>query len=381
MSGRQKTPLYKTLSKTDEETVSAFEVVQRVVNIVLSAISEYDVRFSFSPVGKSSFLVVKGPAHFEILVTLKHLDSPQLELEEEGLPPGITLVHVLEESTLAKWRSQCGHSPNGRESLSVKLVCCSLSKLISMLIEDIGSFRSRNGLAEDICIANTSSEDVVSINIKLRSSSYTVELVPAIECTGLWPLCAHEWGNSTTSHWPNLLTKQEIIDGGIHLVAKQGKNDFHWRIWFCKAERNLLKFKKMAPKGKCLTAMKKVVFGKLACSFLSSYHLQTIMLHESVRLPNDSQWTIDKVGERLVSLLQSLVSFLRDRKCPHFFLSSLNLFQGIDGIVLESFAEKVQQIVEDPAELLGEMLTSRLSLDASSIKETDEEDSAQDTRL
>lgn len=340
-------PLFRTFSKSDDETVSAFEVVRKVTNVVLSAIAEYDEKFSFFPVHKSSFLVVKGATHFEIMITLKNLTARHVELDEQNLPPGLTLVNLSQDTTISKWKNFCGRAANGKESLSAKRVCSSFSKLITRLIEDIGSFRSRKGITEDINITNISTEDAVKVNIKLRSTSYVVELVPAIECCGLWPVCANEWRENTAHGWPKQETKKEIVKGGVHLVAKTTKNELHWRIWFCKAERSLLEFKKTQSKQKCLALIKKVIICDLECSILSSYHFQTVFLHECVKFPADGQWTDEKIEERKVSILQSLENCLQAHNCPHFFLPSLNLFGLITDAVLDSLAKKLRGFLQN----------------------------------
>lgn len=49
---------------------SPFELVESVVNILLSAVAQYDSKFSFQPVDASSFFTEKERNHFELLLFL-----------------------------------------------------------------------------------------------------------------------------------------------------------------------------------------------------------------------------------------------------------------------------------------------------------------------
>ena len=56
--------------RIQDSVEESFGLVRAVVNILLSAVANYDAKFSFHPVDSSSFFVAKAANHFELLVFL-----------------------------------------------------------------------------------------------------------------------------------------------------------------------------------------------------------------------------------------------------------------------------------------------------------------------
>lgn len=89
---------------------------------------------------------------------------------------------------------------------------------------------------------------------------------------------------------------------------------------------------------------------------LNNYHMKTLLLYECEKHPRETDWDEACLGDRLNGILLQLISCLQCRRCPHYFLPNLDLFQGKPHSALESAAKQTWRLAR-------EILTNPKSLD------------------
>ena len=343
--------LLPRLQAGNGKTVSAredFTLAQSVVNVLLSAVAKYDAKFSFQPVDSSSFFIEKEPNHFELLIFISSnsLRSAEIHLKEEGCVQGLTLIEMIENTrTQSNWKGLYRKSKSGKEYLSSKMMRSELSNLLSKLLTDMLYLQHYHGkTTQGVEVRNVSSEDVLSLEIKIRGLTLIVDLVVTIDCEGLWPVNRDSSKGEKYTEKANMKSKGKTVNCGIQLVSKAASLEYHWRIWFCKAERFELDFNRFPQKQNCFQLLKSFVYNELDCDFLKPYHLQTVLLHESAKFSDASEWTIRTLPLRFYGLINLLESFARDKLCPHFFTPSLNLFTEISSHNLRELCQKIKSL-------------------------------------
>lgn len=324
-------------------TCGNFYLAQSVINILLSAVAKYDAKFSFEPVDSSSFFIEKEPNHFELLIFISSnsLRSAEIHLKEDGCVQGLTLIEMRENTrTQSSWKGLCRKSKSGKEYLSSKVMRSELSDLLSKLLTDMLFLQHyHDKTIQGVEVRNISSEDAVSLEIKIRGLTLIVDLVVGIDCEGSWPV---NRDSSKGTEKAVTKSKGKTVNCGIQLVSKATSLEYHWRTWFCKAERFELNFKRFPQRQKCFQLLKSFVYNELDCDFLKPYHLQTVLLHESAKFSDDGQWTIQTLPLRFYGLINLLESFAREKFCPHFFTPSLNLFTEISSHNLRVLCQKIK---------------------------------------
>ncbi|CAB4029957.1 Hypothetical predicted protein [Paramuricea clavata] len=169
------------------------------------------------------------------------------------------------------------------------------------------------------------------------------DFVLAIKCDG-WPLCAQEW-LSRPRCWPNQDIVQAIVECGFHIVCKRSsEGDF--RLSYSNAEtiliQNLsdLQHKTYRAFKSFVSHFKNEWSSINIKNILCSYHLKTILLWYCEKSdPRD--WTEERIVGHLLSLIDDLISALKERNLPMYFMPKYNLMEQMDGST-----EVVEKIVE-----------------------------------
>ena len=344
--------LLKLQSSNESQTRvgESFSLVKSVVNILLSAVANYNARFSFRAVDSSSFFVEKATNHFELLVFVssQSLRPAEICFQGDGCQ-GLALIEMVQDTvTHRTWKSLCKKSKSGKEYLSSKMLRSELSNLLSRLLADMLHLQHyHDKTMQGIEIRNISSEDAVCLEIKIRGLTLIVDLVIAIDCEGLWPVqdfCRE--GQKLCKQISSTKSKGKPVNCGIQLVSKPTPMEYHWKIWFCKAERFELNFNRFPQRRRCFQLFKAFVYSELGCRFLKPYHLQTILLHESAKFSDEKHWTVEKLGDRFYGLVSLLETFVHDRSCPHFFIPSMNLFSEISNYNIRMFCQRIKFVKE-----------------------------------
>jgi hypothetical protein len=129
----------------------------------------------------------------------------------------------------------------------------------------------------------------------------------------------------------------DIVRGGCHLVAKRPKqlftdeSGYFWRYSFSAAEKKLALQGGQGEPGTCSKKVLRILKSlreQHKMTPLTSYHLKSIMFYEREENPNPSLWTDDQLATRFKSALARLLMCLRNRKCLHYFIRDINLFDA-----------------------------------------------------
>ena len=333
--------------RIQDSVEESFGLVQDVVNILLSAVANYDAKFSFHPVDSSSFFVAKAANHFELLVFLSSccLRPGDVRFQGDMACPGLAVIELSKNTDSQRtWKNLCRTSKSGKDYLSSKMFRSELARLLSKLLEDMSYLQNyHNRTMEGIEIKNLSNEDIC-LKMNIRGLNLIVDLVAAIDFEGVWPGSDEVSivGEKSCKHISNTRSKRKPVNCGVQLVSKSTPKEYHWKIWFCKAERLELNFNRFSQRQKCFQLLKTFVYSELGCDFIKPYHLQTVLLYESAKFPDESQWTLEKLPERFCGLINLLQSFVNDKCCPHFFIPSLNLFTALSSQHQRIFRQRVK---------------------------------------
>src|SRR6218665_195562 len=171
---------------------------------------------------------------------------------------------------------------------------------------------------------------------KIRySESLSFDSVVAIWCPQ-WPNEAKDWPRRQRQHkWPTIAIIHEVVQNGCHVVdAKHAacKSDMHQcRLSFTVAELILLQ---------SWTQVQQIVYHMLRffakrelirkdCpkedEVLCTYHLKTLMLWSCEEM-SPEWWNSLSVIKICCNLFQTLSKWLKETRCPNYFISQANLF-------------------------------------------------------
>ncbi|XP_070492097.1 protein mab-21-like isoform X2 [Chironomus tepperi] len=204
--------------------------------------------------------------------------------------------------------------------------------------------------------------DTSDVKLRIRER-YIVQITPAFKCSGIWPRSASHWPIMNIP-WPHPNLVAEVKMEGFDLLSKesvifQGKNanmeGDSWILSFHEAENRLLQG---AYRKRCLSILKTLRDRHLDLpgNPITAYHLKTLLLYECEKHPREMEWDENCLGDRINGIFLQLISCLQCRRCPHYFLPSLDLFKGKSPTSLENASKHVWR-------LSREMLTSTRALE------------------
>ena len=146
----------------------------------------------------------------------------------------------------------------------------------------------------------------------------------------------------------------------VYLVPKLYKDKSHdlrpflWRYAFNEGEKKLLLESDSGNSNNCRRNVLRLLKGFLV-DFgwnlgLRSYHMKTILLHESESLPKDEDWEEAKLKERVISAVKRLKSFIIGDKSvlKHYFIPDINLFAGLTEEFKRQIVKKIDTFLEKP---------------------------------
>jgi hypothetical protein len=157
-----------------------------------------------------------------------------------------------------------------------------------------------------------------------------------------WPAAALAWA-SRPRFCPNTTTVNKIVLTGGEIVPKtlNQEDDLSWRLSFSQAER-ILERQTNEKARKCHVALK-VVFKRVLkpiCPILKTYHIKTLFWH-FMESKTEEFWSDVSYLEVFSSLLNKLIKSLEERKCKHYFIDFINLFDDKNLKIKNSELEKL----------------------------------------
>jgi len=200
--------------------------------------------------------------------------------------------------------------------------------------------------------------------VKLRiQEKYVVQITPAFKCSGVWPRSAAHWPLPHIP-WPHPNLLVEVKTEGFDLLSKeclslQGKQSAMegdaWVISFSEVENRLLTG---GCRRKVLSILKTLKDShlELPANPITSYILKTLVLYECEKHPRELEWDESVIGDRITGVLLQLVSCLQCKRCPHYFLPTLDLFKGKSPSAMENASKQVWR-------LFRELLTNTRALE------------------
>ena len=166
-----------------------------------------------------------------------------------------------------------------------------------------------------------------------------------------WPE-ASDWPSRNKRNWPLASHVEYITKNGCHLIPKSQTNDtkkITWRFSFSYAEVQLSKLINPVAKN-CFLCLKIISRNYLEprCEGFKSYHLKTIFYY-TLEKSQIELWTEESIEKGFEKLLDELLQTLTEKRCPHFWISGIDLYEGIKKSGLESLQKIVLKIRENPA--------------------------------
>jgi hypothetical protein len=319
------------ISKTLREVCKVVQDVLKEVEVqeprFISSLSEINGRFE-------GFDVV-SPNEFEVVLYLNQMGV--FNFVDDGTLPGCAVLKLSDgrKRSMSLWVEFITASGY----LSARKIRSRFQTLVAQAC-DKSSYRDILKMVSD------TSE--VKLRIKER---YTVQITPAFKCSGVWPRSAAHWPLPHIP-WPHPNLVVEVKTEGFDLLSKeclslQGKQSAMegdaWVISFLEAEHRLLIG---GCRRKCLSILRTLRDNHLALPGdpVSSYMLKTLLLYECEKHPRELEWDESAIGDRMNGILLQLVSCLQCKRCPHYFLPSLDLLRGKSPSAMESAAKQVWRL-------------------------------------
>ncbi|GAB0094045.1 Protein mab-21 [Sergentomyia squamirostris] len=332
------------LSKTIYEICKIVQDILREVEIqeprFISSLAEYNGRFEG--------LDVISPFEFEIVLYLNQMGV--FNFVDDGTLPGCAVLKL---------------SDGRKRSMSLWVEFITASGYLSAR-----KIRSRfQTLVAQACDKSCYTKDIVKlmadvseVKLKIRDR-YIVQITPAFKCSGIWPRSAAHWPLPGIP-WPHPNIMAEVKTEGFDLLSRecaalQGKNNAMegdaWIMSFREAENRLLYG---GCRKKCLSILKTLRDRHLDLPGdpITAYHLKTLLLYECEKHPQELEWDETCLADRINGIFLQLISCLQCRRCPHYFLPSLNLFKGKSPTAMENAAKEIWK-------LLREMLTNSFAFE------------------
>lgn len=144
-----------------------------------------------------------------------------------------------------------------------------------------------------------------------------------------------------------------------HAVCKPHvQNEMIWRLSFYVAEKNRVRALSDGCRVQLLRILTEIRDNEDQLKKLSSYHVKTLLFHESDKYPDFHEWSADKITQRFFGLLERLKKALKDGNLPHYYMQPpdfepVNLFADLDGKTLSDMLDVVEDIMANPLDILS----------------------------
>ena len=143
-----------------------------------------------------------------------------------------------------------------------------------------------------------------------------------------------------------------------HVVCKPHvQNEMIWRLSFYVAEKNRIRALSEGCRVQLLRILTEIRDNEDQLKKLSSYHVKTLLFHESDVYPDFHEWSAEKISRRFFGLLERLKKALKEGNLSHYFMQppdfkQVNLFVDLDGKTLSDMLDVVEDIMENPMGVL-----------------------------
>ncbi|CDW59325.1 cell fate determining protein mab21l2 [Trichuris trichiura] len=316
--------------------------VCKIVQDILKEVEAQEPRFISTLVengGRYEGAYVLSPTEFEIILYLNQMGV--FNFVDDGSVPGCAVLKLSDgrKRSMSLWVEFITASGY----LSARKIRSRFQALVAQAVE-------KSQYRDSVQMITESSE--VKLRIKER---YVVQITTAFRCGNIWPRSASHWPLPVTS-WPGLSLVHEVKQEGFDLHSKEicalqckqsAMEGDAWVMSFNQAEDIMLS---MGCRRKCLAILKTLRDRYLdpnGGSPITGYVLKTLILYECEKHSQESEWDELALGDRIVGVLLQLVSCLQCRKCPHYFIPSLDLLQGKSTVILDQSARQTWRLLRE----------------------------------
>lgn len=340
--------------------MQAMMQIEETGNEVLEEVERLDNSFKLQRMSPDSYYEMKSRNELDILVVLDNVSPKEFAIEDMKTPTGYARIRVtssaVTSSNMASSSSMtsafnmapseemlhwCTETQSGETFFSPKILCKKFAALVSRAAGTVLKHGS------------STQQKRVSFSDRETTVPFVVNLIPTIACPQTWPLCAY-WLRNYTKKWPAPRVKDDVIQGGMHLVAlaTSQETDPLWRISFCSARRRLLQ-SDCDGKKKCLRLLKVLLDKDLSRpKGIIPQYLENIVLWASRKHWQQEEWAECMLADRFLEMLVALLKCLENSDCFHFFVPTMNLFNDLKPDVAEVLAAKVKDILHNPFKYL-----------------------------
>ncbi|XP_078358149.1 protein mab-21-like 2 [Oculina patagonica] len=336
--------------------------IEETVNEVLEEVERLDSSFKLQRMSPDSYYELKSRNEIDILVVLDNVTPEEFVIEDMKTPTGYARIR-LTSSTLTSSSSMassshmtsalnmaspdgemlhwCTDTQSGEIYFSPKKLC----KRFAALVSRAAGKTLRQG--------TSAQRKRVSFSDREATVPFVVNLIPTVACPQTWPLCAY-WLRNCSKKWPPPRVKDDVIHGGMHLVAMvtNKESDPLWHISFCSARRRLLQ-SDCEGKKKCLRLLKVLLDKDLSWpKGIMPLYLENIVLWASRKHWQEEKWAECMLADRFLEMLVALLKCLENNDCYHFFVPTVDLFRDLKPDVAKVLAAKVRDILDNPFKYL-----------------------------
>ena len=337
--------------------------IEETVNEVLQEVERLDSSFKLQRMSPDSYYELKSRNEINIFVVLNNVSSEDFIIEDMKTPTGyarirVTLSTLTSSSSMASSSNMtsasnmaspdeellqwCTETHSGEIYFSPKKLCKKFAALVSRAAGKI--LRHSSSKVQRKRVSFTDREATIP---------FIVNLIPTVACPQTWPLCAY-WLRNYTKKWPALRVKDDVIHGGMHLVAMPTgrESDPLWHISFCSAQRRLLQ-SDCDGKKKCLRILKVLLDKDLSWpKGIVPLYLENIVLWASRKHWQQEKWEECMLADRFLEMLVALLKCLENNDCYNFFVPTVDLFSDLKADVTKVLAAKVKDILQNPLKYL-----------------------------
>lgn len=352
-----------------QEVKEIEETVRYLVQEIAESIAEKDPLFTNTIIQSGSFyedLKVEGPNEFDFMICLEELSTPGV-CAIKAIPfrsvqdPGYVHVEIQDPIFRKRWKRYT--SKKKENFLKPKTLLEKFKDLIDEVLTE-----KKEHFSEKLAREFEAELRKIPVTVKLtwhgteyRNYEIAIDLVLCIRVSG-WPKDSNVKDRCNRCH-PGYEMIRKATQAGYHLVASSiGESGIPrpcWRLSFSRAEGILLAqlFKNSSLVHKAAVKILKVVRKKnepelclyeeeadfddpeVALDYIGvpessylitwafhSYVLKTMFLHEWFERPEESYWTVDKLAQRIHSILERIHKSLQGRDIRSFWLPDYKLF-------------------------------------------------------
>ncbi|XP_046851675.1 protein mab-21-like 2 [Xenia sp. Carnegie-2017] len=322
------------------------QTIEIVLNPLLKELKRRDKRLRFERMSPNAFYRVRQRNVLEVFLVFKKFDSTKLSFVDVDSHQCAAFVSAKLKKVERCWMDlMVGGKKQGFFLSSEKL-----REYLCACLKDLSKKRSNDSVSNIWFDFTNNNEDGLVLNICLNDETIFVHLIPTLYFKDIWPDCASLW-KTVVFRWPEDETRMKIINAGIHLTCEHVKSSLEhssllWRISFLSGEKILLNSTNVGCRNQCLQIAKTILEDYLSypCG-LTPYHLEIMILHLNTMITNPSLWNKENLSARFLDFLSFFQKSASSGSCQHFFVPSLQLF---DGVPLQSIASRLREILNSP---------------------------------